>query len=378
MFLIAYYILTLIPFAAVIVYAGRKVSKLCTTSTNDNAYLLFTYFSLTAWILGALQYAILLASLLGSSPSDFFPDTGLWLGFIQNALWAGAVLSLHSKQLSRISNSLSRFKIFLIVPIIIGFALLTYRTVVVTSEIFTLIDGVFTASIFMVLAVWIVQWRLSHKLAAVFFIYGYSQFIWSTLWFTPFSGPQFGILIASPLWRMAVLFAWLTLISEIAQSGQVSRAEVVEDNESLALPDEPGIVPAESATESSPRGISFIANPILMTIFSVLLTIMLRILVIETLPGLAARWDVWWATTIGTLIVALIGRGFFLFRMHNQKFYGGTEICAALLIIWFNLAKLQKAPDVPSLIALLTAAYLIVRGFINWEEGKRSGSSNYS
>lgn len=227
-----YYALSLIPLAGAIVRAGITVSKLRKTSTTRSFRLLpFAYFSLSALILGALQHVILLASLFSSSATGFFLDTGLWLGVTQNALWTIAVLSLQSKQLLRISDTLTFSKIFLIV---VAFALLTYRTAVLTSEIFTSIDAISAATVFLVFAFWIWQWRLSKKFAAIFIIHGYSQWIWRSLWFTPLaSWAQIIFLLAFPLWRFALLVAWIRLTPAMLQSTQ---REVVGDSKRLALP----------------------------------------------------------------------------------------------------------------------------------------------
>jgi hypothetical protein len=225
MFLKAYYFLSLIPFALAIVFAGITVSKLRNTlGTYEVRLLSFAYFSLSAWILGALQFLILLASLFSPFPNVFLLDTGLWLSITQNALWASAVLSLHSKQFPRISDTLPLYKIF---PIVIAFALLTYRTTFLTSEVFTYIDAVSTTVIFMIFACWILQSRLSKTFAAVLFIHGYSQWIWRSLWFTPWDGAQFAIVLAFPLWRIALLVAWIRFLSAMLQIAPLSSEEIV-------------------------------------------------------------------------------------------------------------------------------------------------------
>jgi hypothetical protein len=127
-------------------------------------------------------------------------------------------------------DTLTFFKTF---PIVIAFALLTYPTAALTSEMFTYLDAVSTAVVFMIFAYWVWKWRLSRKFAAVFLIHGYSQWIWRLLWFTPLaSWAQFTILLAFPLWRIALLFAWIKLIPAMPQS----QLDVVGDSEHLALP----------------------------------------------------------------------------------------------------------------------------------------------
>jgi hypothetical protein len=134
---------------------------------------------------------------------------------------------------------------------------------------------------------------------------------------------------------------------------------------------------ADSTRKSSTqRKIVFIDNPVVSIILSVLFTIALKALVVKTLPSLTSLWDDWWSTTIGTLVIALIGWGLFLFRKNNQTLYGFSEIGFAITAIWINLGKLQETPNATSLLAVVAATYLIVRGFINWEEGKKKRSPN--
>jgi hypothetical protein len=234
MFLIAVYILSLIIFAVAIVFAWRTVSRLRNTSATYNARLLpFAYFSLTSWILGALQCAILVTSSLISFPGEFRLATGLWLAFMQNVLWAAAVLSLYSKQFSRISQTLPIFVAF---PTVVALAFPTYRVGVLTSETFTYIDAVLTFTIFVVFAVSLLQWHLSKVFAAAFLAHGYSQSIWTSLWFTPWPETQRAILLAFPLWRIALLVIWIRLISAMLGRAQRSYQEVVNDIRRLALP----------------------------------------------------------------------------------------------------------------------------------------------
>jgi uncharacterized protein DUF4062 len=211
MFLVPYYILHIIILAAGIVFAWIKVSKLRNTSATYNPRLLpFAYFSLSSWILGALQYVILAASPFISFPSDFFLDTGRWLDVTQIALWACAILSLHSKQVPRNLCNLTFPKIF---PIVIAFALLTHRTEVLTSDLFGHIEGVLGAAIFTVVAISMWKWRLNKFYAAAFLIHGYSQWIWRFLWSIPSPETHFAAALAFPLWRMALFAAWIALVS---------------------------------------------------------------------------------------------------------------------------------------------------------------------
>lgn len=229
----AYYFLSLILLAGAIAYAWITVSKLQNTSATSNVSRLspFAYLSLSALILGALQHEILLASLLTSSPSGFFLETGQWLGVTQNALWICAVLCLHSKQLLQILTAQTFFKTFLI---IIAFALLTYPTAALTSEMVTYIDAMSITVIFMIFKDWIAQRHLSNKFAAIFLIHAYSQLIWRSLWFNPVANwAPYAILLAFPPWRIALLLAWISLIRAMLQS---TNLEVGGDSEQRALP----------------------------------------------------------------------------------------------------------------------------------------------
>ena len=129
---------------------------------------------------------------------------------------------------------------------------------------------------------------------------------------------------------------------------------------------------AEPSTKSSRRrGITFITNPLLSIILSVLLTIALRLLIESTWPYLPGLWNVWWFRTIGTFIVALIGGGLFLFRKYHQVAYGLSEIGFALTVCWISIGRAQTAQDAASWIAVVAAAYFVVRGLTNYEEGKK-------
>jgi len=234
MFLIAVYILSLIVFAVAIVFAWMTVSRLRNTSATYNARLLpFAYFSLTSWILAVLQCTLLVTSSLISFPGEFRLATGLWLALMQNVLWAAAVLSLYSKQFSGISQ---RLPIFVVFPTVVAFAFPTYRIGVLTSETFIYIDAVLASTIFVVFAVSLVQWRLSKVFAVAFLAHGYSQWIWRSLWFTPWAETQRAILVAFPLWRIALLVVWIRLISAMLERAQRSYQEVAKDIGRLAVP----------------------------------------------------------------------------------------------------------------------------------------------
>lgn len=210
MFLVPYFILHIIFLVAGIGFAWSKISKLRDTSATYNLrLLLFAYFSLSAWILVAWQYVILGASPFIPFPSDFF-DAGWWLDLTEIGLWACAVFSLHSKQVPRIWCNLTLFKVL---PIVIAFALLTYRMEVLTSDLFRSIEGVFGAAIFLVVAISMLRWRLSKIYAVAFIVHGYFQWIWLFLWIPSSPATHFAATLAFPLWRVALFVAWIALLS---------------------------------------------------------------------------------------------------------------------------------------------------------------------
>ena len=215
MFLAAYYILHIIILVAGIVCAWKKVSELGNTSATYNPSLLaFVYFSLSAWILGILQYAILAASPFITFPNDWFLNTGRWLDLMQIALWGCAVISLTSKQVPRTFLNLTLPKIF---PPVIAFALLTFRKEVLTSDLFGHIEGVAGFVVFTVVAISMWQWQLNKFYIAIFLIHAYSQWLWKFLWFIPSPEAYFTASFAFPLWRGALFVAWLALVSAMCK-----------------------------------------------------------------------------------------------------------------------------------------------------------------
>lgn len=198
----------LVSFAALVVFAARRVFK---RRNTYNAWLLsFAYLSLGSWILWVLQYLMLLAHPLISPPTNILQNAILWLGVMQNVLWASAILSLYSKHLSRVPLILPLLAIIsTIVGLIIG-----YQPAIVTSFPVVIIAGVSAAAIFTALAISILQLPVSKILAATFFIYGYFQWFWHYLGFTSLSQTQ-STLLAYSIWHLALLGAWISLISEM-------------------------------------------------------------------------------------------------------------------------------------------------------------------
>jgi len=221
-FFLACHAVILVFLAIAVISATRTVSRLRNASATFNVSLLsFAYFSLSSWLFWALQYAILLAAPFISLPSKLFQGIGLWLGVVQNALWITAILSLYSKQFSRVSVPL-----FVMFSLLI--ALLTYQTTVLTSQAFGYLEAVSATIIFVSFAYSIWQLRLSLLFAAAFLIHGYFQWIWRSLWLKPLTDTEI-VLLAFPVWRIALLAAWIILISEMLVTLRVMISSTVKD-----------------------------------------------------------------------------------------------------------------------------------------------------
>lgn len=209
----------LLIFAVTTVFAGITVFELRNTSTNYNARLFtFGYFSLGAWVLWILQYAILAAPFL-SFPA-VLPVDVISLALIQNVFWASAVLSLHLKQFSRKSLTLPFLAICSVATILVA-----YQTRLLTSpestQFIAPFEGISTAVIFVVLGISMVQLRLSKLSAAIFLIHGFTQWLWTWRWLPLFSTTPM-VHLAFPLWHVALLIGWFRLISQMRQRVQPS------------------------------------------------------------------------------------------------------------------------------------------------------------
>ena len=210
----------LIPsFGVAVVVSGTKVSKLWGPSDPHNAKLFtFGYFSLSAWVLWVIQYAILVFP-FRSFPRDFSLTTVLWLGVVQNALWACALGALHFELFSRKSLTLPFLGVF---AFVIG--LLAYKTSILSSPQLNDSVGLFDAFLncvsFVLLAIAIFQFGLNRIAAALFFIHGYTQWLWRWLWLTPW-GTNMAVQLLFPAWRIVLFIFWyrliLELISEMSQ-----------------------------------------------------------------------------------------------------------------------------------------------------------------
>lgn len=127
---------------------------------------------------------------------------------------------------------------------------------------------------------------------------------------------------------------------------------------------------AESGTTPSVQPEkTVISNPVVSIVLSVVLTIALKSLIEKPALYPTARWK----QTVGTIVVAAIGAGLFWLRKRYQTVYGVTEVSLGVYGIWTFVEKLQTAGaptwDAPTWVALGAAAYLIVRGLTNCEEG---------
>jgi hypothetical protein len=88
-------------------------------------------------------------------------------------------------------------------------------------------------------------------------------------------------------------------------------------------------------------------------------------------PKLRSVLVIWRLSLIGTIVVLLIGLGLFLFKKHYQKIYGLAEIGFALAVGWTSITRAQSSSGVGSWTAVLAAAYLVVRGLSNYDEGRK-------
>lgn len=103
---------------------------------------------------------------------------------------------------------------------------------------------------------------------------------------------------------------------------------------------------------------------------SAFVTLVLQQVIMRNAHYLTAFWDVWWFTMIGTIAVLLAGVGLFLFRKNYRMFYGLSEVGFAIAVGWISLARAQTVKDAASWIAVVAAAYLVIRGLDNYEGGR--------
>ena len=212
----------LVLFAAAVINAARRVSQ---RRNTYRAWLLpFAYFSFGSWVCWVLQYAILIGAPHLSLPSGILQNANAWLGIMQNALWAIAILSLYLSHFSRMSLTLPLLAMF---SIVIAFVIAS-QTTLLTSVPFLLIGGVSTAIIFTVLALSITKLPVSRVFAATFFIYGYFQWFWHYLGFTSLSQNR-PVLFGFVFWHFALLSAWNSLISELLVKFRAMISSTIKD-----------------------------------------------------------------------------------------------------------------------------------------------------
>lgn len=176
------YIFTLSSLVVAVVYAWITVSRLRNTSATYNARLLpFAYYSLSCWILWALQYFVWIGIETQRqnlpypplTPDDFLVSTARWLASIQTILLVVAVYSLYSRLPPRLSFTLPSLTAFSVLT-----AFLSYGSDVLTSDAYFKLDLVLSAIAFVAFVPAIIRLRLSKVFAAVFIIYGLSQIAW--------------------------------------------------------------------------------------------------------------------------------------------------------------------------------------------------------
>ncbi len=90
-------------------------------------------------------------------------------------------------------------------------------------------------------------------------------------------------------------------------------------------------------------------------------------------PKLFSVVGIWWPTLVGTILVLNLGLGLFLFKKHYLKAYGLAEIGFALAVAWSSIRRILSTNDAASWMATLAAAYFVVRGLSNYDEGRKRG-----
>jgi uncharacterized protein DUF4062 len=226
-----YHSLNLLIVVVAVIVGWQKVAQLRRTFATYNDRLLpFAYYSLTAAIFWGLQCLLQIARPILSIPNDLFVEIGLLLGITHNILWFAAVLPLYAKRFSELSRTL---------PLVIAFSIvivaISFRTGALSSAAFAWIDGLSGFIIFGSLAYAIVQWKLNKLPAAVFAIHAYFQVAWRSLWIKPFAETSVLTLIAFPLWRFALLYFWIKVISAMVQRQQSSSKQAANRVQQLEL-----------------------------------------------------------------------------------------------------------------------------------------------
>ena len=240
MFFTAAHSVILLIFAVTLVFAAiTVVVDLRKISATYNARLFpFGYFSLGAWTLWLLQYFFLAAPLL-YFPRSFSLDSVRSLALIQNAFWAVAVLAVYREGFSRKSRTLPALGIFSLLVGLAGYE--RVLTAVQVAKPIGAIDGLPTATAFVVLGVLIVKLRYSKIPAAIFIAHGITQWLWTWNWLTSFNTSPV-VQLGFPLWHGVLLIAWMKLISEMVQRTRPAE-------EKFALPANPKVISDKARTE---------------------------------------------------------------------------------------------------------------------------------
>ena len=78
-----------------------------------------------------------------------------------------------------------------------------------------------------------------------------------------------------------------------------------------------------------------------------------------------------WFHLICVAAILILGVGFYFFRSRQPKLYGLAECAFALVTAW-NAADSASALGQTNFLALIAAAYLMVRGITHFQQGNRS------
>ena len=95
-----------------------------------------------------------------------------------------------------------------------------------------------------------------------------------------------------------------------------------------------------------------------------------RLYVRRLWPTLESFLHVWWLTALGTIAILLIGTALFFFKKHAPIYYGLGEIGFAATVAWTSIMRAQTT-DATSWVPIAGAAYLVVRGWTNYDEGRK-------
>lgn len=79
----------------------------------------------------------------------------------------------------------------------------------------------------------------------------------------------------------------------------------------------------------------------------------------------------WAGQLFGTIGVLATGFALFQLRCRHRATYGSLEICFATIVAWIAVGQVESQ-GLAAWIAVMSAAYLVVRGFDNLFEGLKS------